>query len=73
MRTIRALLMILAVVSAPLSAPGQEYGKPDRDAPGDEAVQRYLADLAREAPDGFLRDVESAADWILPGRFTPMG
>ena len=44
----------------PLAAPAQEYGQPDRGAPGDEMIQRYLAELADEMPGQFLAGVTSA-------------
>ncbi|MBN2476159.1 MAG: prolyl oligopeptidase family serine peptidase [Pirellulales bacterium] len=42
---------------------GQEYGRPDRDQPGDEMIQRYLARETQKIHERFLDDVESPDDW----------
>lgn len=56
-----AALVMFFVATASVRA--QEYGRPDRGAPGDVAVQRYLATLADAAPTRFLEGIGSAEDW----------
>ena len=42
---------------------GQAYGQPDRDQPGDEMIQGYLAREAQRIHDTFVQDVASREDW----------
>ncbi|MFN0055589.1 MAG: alpha/beta hydrolase family protein [Planctomycetales bacterium] len=42
---------------------GQEYGPPDRDAPGDPMVQESLAKIASRLHGTFADDLKSLADW----------
>lgn len=44
-------------------ANGQAYDKADRDNPGDEMIQRYLARVAEEIDERFLENVKSVEDW----------
>jgi dienelactone hydrolase len=46
-----------------LHAAAQEYGKPDREAPGDAAIQEYLAREACKLESSWLAGVKSAEDW----------
>ena len=41
----------------------QVYGPPDRDQPGDEMIQAYLARAADELDARFGEDLKSRADW----------
>ena len=64
MRTERAVVLAVVCVTALTAlASGQVYGPPDRDQPGDEMIQQYLAQEAEKIHAGFLRDVKSAGDW----------
>ncbi len=42
---------------------GQAYGTPDRDQPGDEMIQEYLAREADRLDDTFMQGVASREDW----------
>ncbi|MFC1635595.1 alpha/beta hydrolase family protein, partial [Planctomycetota bacterium] len=42
---------------------GQVYGSPDRDQPGDEMIQEYLARQTESIHERFLENVESLEDW----------
>jgi dienelactone hydrolase len=53
------LLSLLALGSSP----AQEYGPPDRGAPGDEMIQNYLAAEANRIHATFTNDTPSRADW----------
>ena len=44
-------------------AAAQEYGPPDRDAPGDAMIQAYLARETEKLETPFLEGVASRADW----------
>jgi len=55
-------ITIVALIVASVAA-GQEYGQPDRDMPGDEMIQKYLARQTQKIHDRFMKDVESAEDW----------
>ncbi|HTG45756.1 MAG TPA: prolyl oligopeptidase family serine peptidase, partial [Verrucomicrobiae bacterium] len=52
------LLLLLSV-----SGYAQEYGKPDREKPGDEMIQHYLSEEAIRLETNFLGTVQSAEDW----------
>ena len=41
----------------------QQYGKPDRDQPGDEMIQEYLKCITENLHKQFLKNVESVDDW----------
>ncbi|MEN6577035.1 MAG: prolyl oligopeptidase family serine peptidase [Phycisphaerales bacterium] len=41
----------------------QEYGKPDRDQPGDEMIQQYLQREAQRIHERFTLDIESLQKW----------
>ena len=65
-----AALTFLGILACWQAAAGQEYGPPDRGAPGDEMIQAFLARQAAAVHDGFLRDVKSLEDWQkLRGRY----
>ncbi|MDZ4686955.1 MAG: prolyl oligopeptidase family serine peptidase, partial [Planctomycetaceae bacterium] len=55
------LFVAWTLVVAPVVAFAQEYGKPDRSEPGDEAIQHWLADEARRLDAQFADDVASHA------------
>lgn len=57
--TCRSCIIVLPLVFTAAVAPAQEYGKPDRDAPGDEAIQRWLAKEARRLETRFADDLQS--------------
>jgi dienelactone hydrolase len=46
-----------------LSIKAQQYGKPDRDQPGDEMIQEYLRCVTEDLHGRFLKDIESVEDW----------
>jgi len=56
-------LAILISLSGILTVHAQEYGKPDRDQPGDEMIQEYLKCITEDLHRRFLKDVESVDDW----------
>jgi len=56
-------LVILILLSCILTVKAQEYGKPDRDQPGDEMIQEYLKNIAKDLHGQFLKDIESVDDW----------
>lgn len=41
----------------------QEYGKPDRDSPGDEMIQTYLSEEAKKLEADFLGPLKTKEDW----------
>lgn len=45
------------------SAAAQPYGPPDREQPGDEMIQTYLAELARRCDAKFMEDCRSREHW----------
>ena len=57
------------VAAAASIAGGQVYGPADRDQPGDEMIQKYLARETEKIHGSFLTGVESAEDWekLRPG------
>ena len=57
-------LMIIAAIAASGSVTqGQTYGPPDRDKPGDEMIQEYMARLTQEVHGRFKQDVASPDYW----------
>ncbi len=54
--------VLLTVFSCGVAG-GQEYGRPDRDAPGDEMIQAYLRQETQKVHAPFLEHVESPEDW----------
>ena len=52
-------IVVLPLVFTGAFAPAQEYGQPDRDAAGDEAIQQWLAEEARRLDAQFADDVQS--------------
>ncbi len=64
MRSLRlaVLAFALACVGGP-AAWGQAYGPPDRDRPGDEMIQEYLAREAEQIHETFMQGVTSREDW----------
>ncbi|MBN2508523.1 MAG: prolyl oligopeptidase family serine peptidase [Verrucomicrobia bacterium] len=56
-------LVILLGLLAAARHHAQEYGPPDRGAPGDEMIQAYLAAEATRLHASFTNDVRSPADW----------
>src|SRR2546430_1272860 len=55
-----AVLLMLAVPSIAWTQP---YGPPDRESPGDEMIQAYLARETEKLSAGWAGDVKSLADW----------
>ncbi|MHC4061772.1 MAG: alpha/beta hydrolase family protein [Planctomycetota bacterium] len=55
------LTFIVAAVASTTS--GQVYGPADRDQPGDEMIQKYLARETEKIHSSFLQGVKSAEDW----------
>ncbi len=53
----------IAMCVAVVAARGQEYGKPDRDAPGDPMIQQYLARQTEKLETPWLESVKSREDW----------
>src|SRR5690606_2015662 len=51
----------IVLMAAPLLA--QVYGRPDRESPGDEMIQAWLARRADEIHARFLEDIESLEVW----------
>ncbi len=54
-------VLMLGTAVGPVSA--QRYGEPDRQAPGDAAIQTYLADRARAMDASFADDLTSLEVW----------
>jgi cephalosporin-C deacetylase-like acetyl esterase len=57
MRTLILMLTMTAVAAA------QPYGKPDRESPGDEMIQAYLAAQAKRIDARFADDLKSREAW----------
>jgi hypothetical protein len=51
----RWCLAILISLSSILTVKAQEYGKPDRDQPGDEMIQEYLKCVTVDLHKQFLK------------------
>lgn len=64
MRSIRLILIMLAfgAIDAQTARP-QALGQPDREGPGDQMIQDYLARVTNEIHAQFTGDLESAATW----------
>ncbi|MBN2314047.1 MAG: prolyl oligopeptidase family serine peptidase [Sedimentisphaerales bacterium] len=58
-----AILMGVIFLSGNLIVKSQEYGPPDRDQPGDEMIQAYLASQTKPIHEKFLENVKSVEDW----------
>ena len=59
----RAFWVLLAGWIVAGAATAQEYGKPDREAPGDKMIQAYLARETEKIESPWLQNVKSQADW----------
>ena len=62
----RLTLLILIAACSLSSLPtsfAQPLGQPDREAPGDEMIQAYLAAETAKLSASFADDVKSLADW----------
>jgi len=57
---VAALPLALAI---PLVGLAQPYGPPDRESPGDEMIQAYLARETEKMSAGWAADAKSLADW----------
>ncbi|MFN0018083.1 MAG: alpha/beta hydrolase family protein [Pirellulaceae bacterium] len=57
------LAILVFVFQAATVAFAQPLGQPDRDAPGDEMIQAYLAAETSKLSATFADDVKSLADW----------
>jgi len=53
----------VATCGLAFSAGAQEYGKPDREAPGDRMIQEYLARQAERIEGPWLVGVKTRDDW----------
>ena len=62
LRTLSILIGFTSLVGN-LTVNGQEYGPPDRDQPGDEMIQAYLARQAETIQERFMKNVESVEHW----------
>jgi len=58
-----AMAAFLATCGLGLPAGAQEYGKPDRDAPGDRMIQQYLARQTERIEGPWLVGVKTREDW----------
>ncbi|MBC7857037.1 MAG: prolyl oligopeptidase family serine peptidase [Pirellulaceae bacterium] len=58
-----SVVLIAAYIAASSSAFAQPLGQPDRDAPGDEMIQAYLAAETTKLEATFPDDLKSLADW----------
>jgi len=64
MRLFQVIVLASAMICVGASVGwGQTYGEPDRDQPGDEMIQGYLAREAQRIHDTFMQDVTSREDW----------
>ncbi|MEE9365920.1 MAG: hypothetical protein V3W44_04450, partial [Dehalococcoidales bacterium] len=57
------LMIIAGFAASGAVAGGQSYGRPDRDKPGDEMIQEYLARSTQEVHGRFLQDIASPDHW----------
>jgi dienelactone hydrolase len=53
------LFVAWTLAMAPFPVSAQEYGKPDRDQPGDESIQHWLTEEARRLDGQFAADLVS--------------
>ncbi len=58
------LIAGLCLGLGPFSGAAQEYGEPDRGAPGDAMIQRYLAREADRIHATFTQDLVSQTNWL---------
>lgn len=56
-------LAFVVVCSAASTVWGQAYGRPDRDQPGDDMIQAYLAREAQRIHETFAQDIASKDEW----------
>ncbi len=63
MHPCRLVLAVLIVPAIALLSVGQEYGQPDRDAPGDRMIQAYLSREAKSLEGNWLAEAKSVEDW----------
>jgi hypothetical protein len=56
-------VLAAACVGVDVGVSGQEYGKADREGPGDEMIQRYLAAEAEKIEASFLGEIKTKAQW----------
>src|SRR5688572_12346323 len=54
---------LLGLVAVCVGISAQEYQKADRENPGDEMIQRYLAAEAEKLEASFLGEIKTKADW----------
>jgi dienelactone hydrolase len=57
------LWSFVLVLTIAKNSPAQPLGQPDRDAPGDEMIQKYLARVTTELHAAFAGDIETPARW----------
>lgn len=57
------LVILLLLGLTPTPCPAQEYGPPDRGAPGDEMIQAWLASQANRIHAAFTNDLQSLESW----------
>src|SRR5262245_5333727 len=55
-----SFVLVLAIAK---NSRAQPLGQPDRDAPGDEMIQNYLARVTTELHAAFAGDIETPARW----------
>src|SRR5262249_4072137 len=56
-------IMVLASLTVASMAMAQTYSPPDRESPGDEMIQAYLAHETEKLSAGFAADITSLKDW----------
>ncbi len=61
----RTLVILTGVLflNSPFIVKSQEYGPPDREQPGDEMIQAYLARQTETIHERFMENVKSVEDW----------
>lgn len=59
-----ALALLLTLSGLPLAANAQPLGEPDRANPGDEMIQKYLAQETAKIEARYAQDVESLDAWL---------
>ena len=57
------VMLVVVLFGSVVPALAQSYGKPDRDAPGDEMIQEYLAREAERLDGRFLDGIKTRDDW----------
>lgn len=62
MNTLSFVKSVILSFTIALSS-AQEYGRPDRENPGDEMIQRYLKREAEKIEADFLGGIKSREDW----------